>query len=82
VATVERAAAGAASGVIATMQRVGSVIGIAVVGSVLFEALPSKPTERGFGTTDEQDRTWRLLGRLNRDRGLTATPRPPGTRAA
>lgn len=68
MATVDRAEAGAASGVIATMQRVGSVIGIAVAGSVLFEALPSKPTEHGFGTTDEQDRTWRLLGRLNRDR--------------
>jgi EmrB/QacA subfamily drug resistance transporter len=36
VATVDRTEAGAASGVIATMQRVGSAIGIAVIGSVLF----------------------------------------------
>jgi EmrB/QacA subfamily drug resistance transporter len=36
VATVDRSEAGAASGVIATMQRVGSAIGIAVIGSVLF----------------------------------------------
>lgn len=39
VATVERADAGAASGVIGTMQRIGSAIGIAVVGSVLFGTL-------------------------------------------
>jgi EmrB/QacA subfamily drug resistance transporter len=49
VATVNRAEAGAASGVIGTMQRVGSAIGIAVVGSVLFGALPSNPTEHDFG---------------------------------
>jgi Na+/melibiose symporter-like transporter len=36
VATVDGAEAGAASGVIGTMQRVGSAIGIAVVSSVLF----------------------------------------------
>jgi EmrB/QacA subfamily drug resistance transporter len=36
VATVDRAEAGAASGVISTMQRIGSAIGIAVIGSVLF----------------------------------------------
>lgn len=36
VATVDRSEAGAASGVIGTMQRVGSAIGIAVIGSVLF----------------------------------------------
>lgn len=36
VATVENSEAGAASGVIGTMQRVGSAIGIAVVSSVLF----------------------------------------------
>lgn len=36
VATVDNAEAGAASGVIGTMQRVGSAIGIAVVSSVLF----------------------------------------------
>ena len=36
VAAVDPAEAGAASGVISTMQRVGSAIGIAVIGSVLF----------------------------------------------
>jgi EmrB/QacA subfamily drug resistance transporter len=36
VATVDNAEAGAASGVIGTMQRIGSAIGIAVVSSVLF----------------------------------------------
>lgn len=41
VATVDRAEAGAASGVIGTMQRVGSAIGIAIVGSVLFGTLPA-----------------------------------------
>jgi hypothetical protein len=41
VATVDRQEAGAASGVIGTMQRVGSAIGIAVIGSVLFGNLPS-----------------------------------------
>ena len=40
VATVDRAEAGAASGVIGTVQRVGSAIGIAVIGSVLFGNLP------------------------------------------
>jgi EmrB/QacA subfamily drug resistance transporter len=36
VATVDRAEAGAASGVIGTVQRIGSAIGIAVIGSVFF----------------------------------------------
>ena len=36
IATVDRAEAGAASGVIGTMQRIGSAIGIAVIGSILF----------------------------------------------
>jgi EmrB/QacA subfamily drug resistance transporter len=36
VATVDPAEAGAASGVISTMQRVGAAIGIAIIGSVLF----------------------------------------------
>ncbi|MEU7862695.1 MFS transporter [Nonomuraea sp. NPDC049141] len=36
VATVDRAEAGAASGVIGTVQRIGSAVGIAVTGSVLF----------------------------------------------
>ncbi|MEV0891747.1 MFS transporter [Promicromonospora sp. NPDC050262] len=47
VATVDRDEAGAASGVIGTMQRIGSAAGIAVVGSVLFGALtfpPGRPT--------------------------------------
>ncbi|KQW08121.1 MFS transporter [Leifsonia sp. Root4] len=39
VATVDRSEAGAASGVISVMQRVGAAIGIAVVGSVLFGTL-------------------------------------------
>ncbi len=36
VATVDRTEAGAASGVIGTMQRIGSAVGIAVIGSVFF----------------------------------------------
>ncbi|AYF98750.1 MFS transporter [Protaetiibacter intestinalis] len=39
VATVDRTEAGAASGVIGTMQRIGSAIGIAVIGSVFFGTL-------------------------------------------
>ncbi len=39
VATVDRSEAGAASGVISVMQRVGAAIGIAIVGSVLFGTL-------------------------------------------
>jgi EmrB/QacA subfamily drug resistance transporter len=39
VATVDPTEAGAASGVISVMQRVGSAIGIAVIGSVLFGQL-------------------------------------------
>ncbi|ROS27902.1 MFS transporter [Cellulomonas sp. PhB150] len=39
VATVDRTEAGAASGVISVMQRVGSAIGIAVIGSILFGTL-------------------------------------------
>ncbi len=39
VATVDRQEAGAASGVIATMQRLGSAIGIAIIGSVFFGTL-------------------------------------------
>jgi EmrB/QacA subfamily drug resistance transporter len=39
VATVDRTEAGAASGVVGVMQRVGSAIGIAVVGSVFFGSL-------------------------------------------
>jgi EmrB/QacA subfamily drug resistance transporter len=39
VSTVDPADAGAASGVIGTMQRVGSAVGIAVIGTVLFGTL-------------------------------------------
>jgi EmrB/QacA subfamily drug resistance transporter len=41
IATVDRAEAGAASGVIGTMQRIGSAIGIAVIGSILFGLVDS-----------------------------------------
>ncbi len=48
VATVDAAEAGAASGVIGTMQRIGSAIGIAVIGSVLFGTLEVKgPADLG-----------------------------------
>jgi EmrB/QacA subfamily drug resistance transporter len=43
VATVERADAGAASGVIGTMQRIGSATGIAIIGTVLFGTLHVVP---------------------------------------
>jgi MFS family permease len=39
IATVDRQEAGAASGVIATMQRLGTAIGIAIIGSVFFGTL-------------------------------------------
>ncbi|MET1006236.1 MAG: MFS transporter [Propionibacteriaceae bacterium] len=42
VATVDRQEAGAASGVVGTMQRLGSAVGIAVIGSVLFGSLEVK----------------------------------------
>ena len=45
VATVDPSEAGAASGVISTMQRIGSAIGIAVIGSVFFGTL-SFPSDR------------------------------------
>ncbi len=47
VATVSREDAGAASGVLGTMQRIGSAIGIAVIGSVLFGTLEVKPGPNG-----------------------------------
>lgn len=46
IATVERPEAGAASGVVATAQRIGSAIGIAVVGSVLFGQLGAIQADR------------------------------------
>ena len=39
VATVDNSEAGAASGVVQTMQRVGTAIGVAIIGSILFAAL-------------------------------------------
>jgi len=39
IATVDRSEAGAASGVVSTVQRIGSAIGIAIIGSVLFGSL-------------------------------------------
>ncbi len=51
VATVDPAEAGAASGVISTMQRIGSAIGIAVIGSVFFGTL-ALPTDRRPTATD------------------------------
>ena len=43
VSTVERRDAGAASGVVGTMQRIGSASGIAVIGTVLFGTLHVVP---------------------------------------
>lgn len=39
VATVENSEAGAASGVVQTMQRMGTAIGVAIVGSIIFGAI-------------------------------------------
>jgi len=39
VATVENSEAGAASGVVQTMQRLGTAIGVAIIGSVLFSSI-------------------------------------------
>ena len=39
IATVDRAEAGAANGVVSTVQRVGSAVGIAIIGSVLLGSL-------------------------------------------
>jgi EmrB/QacA subfamily drug resistance transporter len=52
VATVDRSEAGAAGGVTATMQRVGTAIGTAVVGSVLFGTLDF-PSRQGPPTADD-----------------------------
>lgn len=43
VATVENSEAGAASGVVQTMQRVGTAIGVAIIGSILFDAITFGP---------------------------------------
>jgi EmrB/QacA subfamily drug resistance transporter len=42
VATVENSEAGAASGVVQTMQRMGTAIGVAIVGSIIFGAIKPK----------------------------------------
>ena len=44
VATVDRSEAGAAGGIVATMQRIGTAVGTAVVGSVLFGTLTIVPS--------------------------------------
>ncbi|MGN6444999.1 MFS transporter [Amnibacterium sp.] len=54
VATVDPSEAGAASGVTSTMQRIGSAIGIAVIGSVFFGTL-SFPTGRRPTPADVAD---------------------------
>ncbi|MEO0048878.1 MAG: hypothetical protein RL556_210, partial [Actinomycetota bacterium] len=47
VATVENSEAGAASGVVQTMQRLGTAIGVAIIGSILFSAIKftGQPTQ-------------------------------------
>jgi len=45
VATVENSEAGSASGVVQTMQRLGTAIGVAVVGSILFNAIHFGPDQ-------------------------------------
>lgn len=56
VATVDRTEAGGASGVVGVAQRIGSAVGIAVVGSVLFGSLtasePQGPAEAVQAFTD------------------------------
>ena len=53
IATVDRSEAGAASGVVSTMQRIGSAVGIAVIGSVLFGSLTiTGPDTVASGFTD------------------------------
>jgi EmrB/QacA subfamily drug resistance transporter len=54
VATVENSEAGAASGVVQTMQRVGTAIGVAIIGSILFGTLnfgQGKPTAEIIANT-------------------------------
>jgi EmrB/QacA subfamily drug resistance transporter len=52
VATVDNSEAGAASGVVQTMQRLGAAIGVAVIGSVLFSSLSFGPTTTPAQITD------------------------------
>jgi EmrB/QacA subfamily drug resistance transporter len=44
VATVDNSEAGAASGVVQTSQRLGSAIGVAIIGSILFSSIKFGPT--------------------------------------
>ncbi len=56
VATVDSQEAGAASGVIGTMQRLGSAIGIAVIGSVFFGTLTvASPTAAQIATAGREN---------------------------
>ena len=55
IATVDRPDAGAASGVVSTMQRIGAAVGIAIIGSVLFGSLTVRgpgPAALATGFTD------------------------------
>ena len=60
VATVDNSEAGAASGVVQTMQRLGAAIGVAVIGSILFSSLKFGPT-----TTPAQITSGFLTGATN-----------------
>jgi fucose permease len=60
VATVDNSEAGAASGVVQTMQRLGAAIGVAVIGSILFGSLKFGPS-----TTQAQITTGFLTGATN-----------------
>ena len=60
VATVENSEAGAASGVVQTMQRLGAAIGVAVIGSILFGSLKFGPT-----TTHDQIVSGFMTGATN-----------------
>ncbi|MBN9606547.1 MAG: MFS transporter [Actinomycetales bacterium] len=63
VATVDRADAGAASGVIGTVQRVGAAVGIAIIGSILFGTLdvPAAPTPTDLANAFGTSASWALL---------------------
>ena len=60
MATVENSEAGAASGVVQTMQRLGAAIGVAVIGSILFGSLKFGPT-----TTHDQIVSGFMTGATN-----------------
>ena len=60
VATVDNSEAGAASGVVQTVQRLGSAIGVAVIGSILFSSIKFGPT-----TTQEQVASMFMEGATN-----------------